>query len=138
MLTGWKRALSAAVLLPVLLLAVSGTSWAAWRCQFDGIARLEACCPKARAAAKAAMTNSETPTVNGVGCCNLERTQVEKAPSDLPRNNSTTALDVTVLAAPVSVLAVELSPQGQVDLPVPQERPPGGPGLLLQKRSFLI
>ncbi len=136
MLTDFKRALGAALLLPVLLLAVSGTGWAAWRCQYDGIARSVSCCPK-KAALQASETNS-APTVGSAACCDFEQTQIEKAPSDLPRSQNTSTLDATVLATPVAVLTVELSPHRQVDLPVPQERPPGGPGLLLQKRSFLI
>ena len=41
-----RRIVTAALLVPVLLFAVAGTSFASWRCRSDGVARASCCCPK--------------------------------------------------------------------------------------------
>jgi len=125
------RILSTALLVPVLVFAVAGTSWAAWRCQYDGIARSKCCCPTPTP------TGAEQGAIKASGCCEIERTAVEKAPSDLSRTQ--VSLDPVLVAVPTgSILFVDLSPPARTRFFIAEERPPDRRVLILQKQSFLI
>ncbi len=132
MISRLHRILSAAALVPVLMFAFSGTSSAAWRCQYDGIARPECCCPK-----KVRSTDA-TSAMSAGDCCDVEKSSFAKAPTDLPRNQATAIVSPALLSTPVAVLVQDPLRGLRAFRHVPQERPPGGPALLLQKRSFLI
>lgn len=133
-----SRIVSAAALVPLLMFAVMGTSWAGWRCGADGIVRASCCCPQPDAAEAAA---DETPaTVSDLGCCKREQHHLDRAPSDLARVNAALML-ATLSALPVSWnwrAPVVAPPSG---VPVSRDErgpPPAGRWLLVQKQSFLI
>lgn len=134
-----RRIVSLAVLLPVLLFAVGGTTFASWRCQFDGIARSSCCCPKPPAGAAAENQAPEPgPAVSAQACCAFESSHVDKAPSDLSRSNPISVL-ATVVALPVAVRLPAATPPPV--LPVHQaecEEPHAGWALVLRKQAFLI
>lgn len=124
------RILSTALLLPVLVFAVAGTSWAAWRCQYDGIARSKCCCPETDS------TGPQQLTIRASGCCQIERTAVERTPSDVSR---TPVIEPVLVAAPTgTVLFVEHSAPARTLFRMADERPPDRRVLILQKQSFLI
>lgn len=129
-----NRILSAAALLPVLLFALAGTSFASWRCQSDGVVRASCCCPKSAAES----TASPVPALVSASCCDVQRFEWEKAPSDLGRGQSEVLVSA-VVAQPVGL-------QPRIDFPtaarpaflVPPEWPPGGRSLVVAKHAFLI
>lgn len=132
-----KRLLSAAVLLPLLLFAVSGTSFAAWRCQYDGIARPACCCPKAKADASPAKP-VVVATISAAGCCSIEHTTIDKTAFEPTRNEAAPGLQPSSAGVCMALTAVAPSARPARNLPAPEARPPGRPAVLLQKRSFLI
>jgi hypothetical protein len=125
------RTLTLAVVLPLVLLALTATSFASWRCQLDGVARSACCCAKAKAA-----HDSQGPSIARKGCCALERVQIQRAPLDVSRSPSLAPLVVgldTVLAW------LEPPAPARAGDGVPAVRPPGGGrSLVLQKHAFLI
>jgi hypothetical protein len=134
-----NRILSLAVLLPVVLFSIAGTSFASWRCRSDGIERLSCCCPKQMGNdEQPARDASPGPAVSPLGCCEVQQHIVEKAPSDVARAGST-LLPAAAVALPVGLLAVPPAPTWAVLLRAPEpEPPPTGRVLLLRKQSFLI
>jgi hypothetical protein len=136
MFASTRRIVTAALLVPLLLFAVAGTSFASWRCQSDGIARASCCCPKQKAAEPAA-----GPVVSGVGCCQVEQHDFDKAPSDVPRKLAASQLTVAAAFVALPVAAVP-------DLPAPSlrlaplalapEKPGGGRAIVVFKQAFLL
>ena len=138
-----NRILSAALLLPVVLLSV-WTSFGLWRCQSDGIARSACCCPRPaqKHADAASPTDPDTAngwaSVSGPSCCDLEQHEVDRAPAENSRRPAA-ILAAAVAAIPVAVLPVQdlvLLPAR--DLPLSGDGPPAGRTLLVQKQAFLI
>jgi hypothetical protein len=136
MLSMARRIVTAALLVPVLLLAVAGTSFASWRCRSDGVARASCCCPKQKAAA-----SELGATMSPLGCCEVQQNHFDKAPSDLPRKQAASQLTVVaaLVALPVAV-APELPPPPLPLAPLDpaREKPGGGRALLVAKQTFLI
>jgi hypothetical protein len=136
-----NRILSAAVLLPVLLFSVAGTSFATWRCRSDGIARLSCCCPDRSAIKTASDGDQETRSIaaaSGPECCEVEQHDIDKAPSDLAR-----ARPAALVPAVVALSVGELAPAPPASptilvLQPEREHPSAGRLLLLRKQSFLI
>jgi hypothetical protein len=134
-----KRILSVAVLLPVVLFAVAGTSFASWRCRSDGVERLSCCCPKPTPDEQQAPKDTGLgPALSDVGCCEVQQHIIDKAPSHVARAN-TTVLVAAAVALPVAVLAALTAPSPEMLLRDPEpEPPPTGRILLLRKQAFLI
>jgi hypothetical protein len=126
-----NRMLSAAILLPVLLFAVLGSSFALWRCQYDGVARSSCCCPDEGEA-----QGQTQATIQAQGCCDFERVEIEKAPSELVR--VPTLAPPALLAVAPLLFAVTPVVAPRAPFLVFQQRPPSGRVLLLQKQAFLI
>jgi hypothetical protein len=125
------RTLTLAVVLPLVLLALTATSFASWRCQFGGVVRSACCCPKLKAA-----HDSAGPSIAPKGCCALERVQIQRAPSDVSRSPS--VMPIVVTLDTVLALIVPPAPPGPAHI-VPDARAPGGGrALVLQKQAFLI
>jgi hypothetical protein len=139
------RILSAALLLPVILFAVVGSSFAAWRCQYDGIARAGCCCPKADPADDAEPDEplpAPGATISSAPCCDLERTVISKSPVTPWAGNP--ALTAVLCAGEIAAILVAILPATaptELETP-PTERagagPPGGRSLLVHKQTFLI
>jgi hypothetical protein len=131
-----RRIFSAAVLLPLLLFALAGTSAAGWRCSLDGVIRDHCCCPGADRDDQPADSQA---AISAADCCSIEQQQSDKAPTELVRATAAGVVPAFV-ALPVSVLAP----------PTPSAvahggRPPRDPteaahgrALLLRKQTFLI
>jgi hypothetical protein len=135
-----NRLLSVAVLLPVILFSVAGTSFASWRCRSDGIARLSCCCPKQASADQqlAAKDAVSGAVASSLSCCEVEQHVVDKAPSDLVRGNPKGMVGAA-MALPVAVFAVPPAPSPAWWLREPEPEPsPTGRLLLLRKQAFLI
>jgi hypothetical protein len=130
MRNGLTRTLGSALLLPLLLFALTATSFAAWRCQSGGAMRSGCCCPGEKAGHA-----EEGTTLRARACCAVERFEVEKTPSDLSRGQP-------AASAPEAVVMVSvLAPPAEARRVLPRvshEGPPGGRDLVLQKRAFLI
>jgi hypothetical protein len=132
-----NRILSVAVLLPVLLFSVAGTSFASWRCRFDGVERLSCCCPKRTVDDQGAKKPSGA-VVSSLGCCEVRQHVIDRAPSVVARGNPT-AMVAAAVALPVAVFAAPPAQSPAVSLREPEyEPPPTGRVLLLRKQSFLI
>jgi hypothetical protein len=128
-----NRILTAALLLPVILISLGFTGFALWRCQFDGVARTSCCCPADDSQAAAA----RGAEVSAASCCDVERYQAAPVPADLHRGPSMVALVVAVASSPVGV-----SPTPEPTTPEPRPAcaadPPQGRDLLVRKQAFLI
>lgn len=140
-----KRALTAALLLPVVLLSLVSTSFALWRCQFDGVARAACCCPKVPAgAAETEAQAAALPTratLSTPDCCDLERYPSARPPAEVGRSNPAVAAVLAaavVCSIPVGTLAalpVRFTPPV---LPHEAGGPPVGRSLVVGKHAFLI
>lgn len=134
-----KRILSAALLLPVVLFSAVWTSFALWRCGYDGIARTECCCPKkpeqpsASSAAAAVLTGA---------CCQMEQHEIDRAPAEAARNSGAHMAAVagaTVAAIPAGFLpAFEPPLLRSVSVWLEDDGPPRGRTLVAQKQALLI
>jgi hypothetical protein len=151
MATARKRILSAALLLPVVLFSVVWTSFALWRCQFDGVARTKCCCPKPPAAHAAAVLAQDQPTGTAVeraatisrpACCDREQIQVDRAPAEVTRNNvlqAAVAMATSLAATPLAVLPrLEVPAAVAREVPLDGDGPPTGRTLLRQKQTLLL
>lgn len=134
-----RRIVSVAALLPVLLFAVGGTSFASWRCQFDGIARAACCCPEQKATSDEQSRTPSGPMISAPACCDREEAHVEKAPSDLSRSNPVSLL-AAIAALPLSIWAPATSAQRALYLHTPPrpQKPLGGWTLVLRKQAILV
>lgn len=132
-----KRILSAALLIPVLLICALGTSFATWHCRYDGVTRTSCCCP-----VKADGANPAEPAhtaISKAGCCAVAHHEVDKAPSDRsPRINE--VAPAAELAAPAALLpaTVEIFPRRFAAHGARPDKPPSGRALVLRKHAFLI
>jgi hypothetical protein len=131
-----RRIFSAAVLLPLLLFAVAGTSAAGWRCSLDGVIRDHCCCPEADGDDQPA---DAQVAISAADCCSIEQQHSDKVPTDLVRATAAgvvpafVALPVSIQALPTaSAVAHEARP------PRPPLRTAHGRALLLHKQTFLI
>jgi hypothetical protein len=134
--TTLAKILSAAVLLPVLLFSAVGTSFALWRCRFDGVARTQCCCPKDAHAAEPAQA---VATVSDLRCCEIEQHQVDRAPTEVSRGSASLVAMVALVALPTD-LPPAVDPRverGFAPPPAPPD-PLGGRALVVQKQAFLI
>ncbi len=135
-----RQILTAALLLPVLLFAVAGTSFASWRCRSDGVARDACCCPKKKVGAAAERSHAG-PTLSSLSCCQVEQSHFDKAPSDLPRKQAAAQLTVVdaLVARPVATVPDPFPRLRPLPVRAPdRERSAGGRLLVLQKQAFLI
>jgi hypothetical protein len=131
-----RRILGAAVLLPLLLFAVAGTSIAGWRCSQDGVIRDRCCCPEAD---DGDQPSDAGATISAADCCSIEQRHSEKVPTDLVRAPAA-GLVPAFVALPVSTLAPPAPPTFARDAR-PALVPLGaceGWALLLRKQAFLI
>lgn len=131
-----RRIVTAALLVPLLLFAVAGTSFASWRCGSDGVARASCCCPKQKSAEPAAGA-----VVSGVGCCQVEQHHFDKAPTDVPRKLAASQLTVAAafVALPVATApALPPPPLRLAPLELAPEKPGGGRAIVLFKQAFLL
>lgn len=142
MSTTRKRILSAALLLPVVLFSVVWTSFALWRCQYDGVARSRCCCPKDSAdRATDSSGAAKVAFIAPSACCEIEQYEVDKAPAEAGRTASQLA---AMFSSAVAALPVALLPPVEVLLPrsatvwFDDDGPPGGRSLLAQKQALLI
>jgi hypothetical protein len=131
------RTLIAAVSLLLVLVALTATSFAAWRCQFSAAVTASCCCAHGHGAV-ADETQPARAAMTAPGCCDLERLQVQRAPSDVPRSQPTLATPVVALALtapPMVGCSVPAQATGRAASAGP---PGGGRSVVLQKRAFLI
>jgi hypothetical protein len=131
-----RRIFSAAVLLPLLLFAVAGTSAAGWRCSLDGVIRDHCCCPEADGDDQPARPQV---AISAADCCSIEQQHNDKAPTDLVRATADGVVPAFV-ALPVSVLA-PCTASGVAHGGRPPRDPTAaahGRALLLRKQAFLI
>lgn len=127
------------MLLPVLLFAVAGTSFASWLCRYDGVARSFSCCNSDKAERESAAERAaQGPVVGDRGCCTIERHEIERAPSDIARGSVSLA-DSAFASIPVAVLP-PLGPPGMPARPFAEqpEPSPGGRAIVVSKHAFLI
>jgi hypothetical protein len=127
-----NRILTAAVLLPAILFSLLATSFALWRCQYDGVARSSCCCPEGG-------ERDDVARVSPASCCALERYEAARAPVELGRGGNLVVLVATVAALPQGPV-VAPAPVRAARAPVPDvpAGPPGGRDLVIQKQAFLI
>jgi hypothetical protein len=124
------RTTIAAVLLPVVLLSLGGTSFASWRCRYDGIARSACCCPDAGDPAHA-------PAIRAQDCCDFEHYVAPKTPSDVSRVESLLTPPVRLSASMAAPMLETVAPS-RAGFRLADERPPGGRSVVLLKHAFLI
>jgi hypothetical protein len=130
-----NRTLTGGVLLPVLLFSLLVTSFATWRCRFDGVVRSSSCCP---VKASADVETGGLAVSGTSSCCEMKRHMVQRIPSDLSRASHQEGLG-SALALPVALLpAVEVADRFRIALAPDRPIAPGGRAIVLQKRSFLI
>jgi hypothetical protein len=142
-----KPALCAALLLPVVLFSVVWTNFALWRCQFDGLARSECCCPKGASGDDTGQDSTEAPTAPTMApaqCCDVEQHLVDRAPAQAARS-STAQLAEAITAALALIPAGFLDDLGppleDQDPAAPRpddDGPPRGRSILAQKQALLI
>jgi hypothetical protein len=135
------RVLSAALLLPLLVFSVMGTSFLLWRCSVDGIARSTCCCPTKPAKRMAEAETRTTPVVSRGRCCDPEQLDIAKAPAEAARGNA--ALLTALLWGLLAVLPVAAVPAPEPAVVVAAVReaangPPAGRALVVQKQALLI
>jgi hypothetical protein len=130
-----RRALTFAVLLPLVLLSVSGGGASLFRCQLTGAVSAAPCCPDE--AAPAAGGSGLPATVAGVDCCQRETIAFVHPPAEAP---SASGHDVSpVVSAAFVVGAPSLAAPSLVNFV--RSAPPDAiprPPLRLVKRSLLI
>jgi hypothetical protein len=114
------------------LFAVLGSSFALWRCQYDGVARSSCCCPDEASEAQ----GKEQATIEARGCCDFERVEIEKAPTELVRAPTLAPPALLAVALPLFAVTAVVAPRAPFR--TFQQRPPSGRVLLLQKQAFLI
>ena len=128
-----QRLLHTAVLLPLVLFAVSNLRFAGFLCSMDGgtVLRDACCCPRADA------EESPGPAVQAASCCELRSLTVVRPPSEPPRLGATLPLDPPALVS--SPLVMAAAPEPALPAPAPSARPPrAGPSLLALKQTLLI
>jgi hypothetical protein len=142
MSTTRKRTVSAALLLPLVLFSVVWTSFALWRCQYDGVARARCCCPK-DAADQRKVDPAESAglaTITSTACCEIEKYEVDKAPAEAARSASQLAMLSSAIAALPVTLLLPSAPRlpRSVAIWFDDDGPPRGRSLLAQKQALLI
>ncbi len=127
-----RRLVVAVAILAPLLLGVSGSAQAMFRCRYDQVARKDCCCPKSNEPAAPSFTRS--------CCCDIE---VIEAASPAGPATQVERLDLGKLHDAPRHAALEVP--GPVVAPVIRQwrflaahPPPAGPRLILLKSSFLI
>lgn len=134
-----RRVPTAALLAPLVWLALSASSYAAMACKAMGVIRSECCCPASKVAGGSQVEASRQAHVDAPGCCTSITVEVDRPASTAARETS--SADALPVLLP-QVLAVGSLPNGE-----PTRRPPldarpklpgGGRAILLAKRSFLI
>jgi len=127
------RSIAAALVAPLLALAVTASGFVGLRCRMTGMVSLDTCCPES--------DGGETPAQSSIGqpgCC--DRVIAENAkPTAAPATSSTDGLLLQAyrlaLLPVVAVLAPPVGAVAEVDLEPPLiPKPP----LRLLKRSLLI
>lgn len=140
-----QRVLHTAVLLPVLLFAVSNLRSIAFLCSMtgDGLLRAECCCPKAQPGEGPdgqdgqAGQDGEGPRLAAASCCQVQQMTATRPPSEVPRVGATFALELPAFSTWAPLLAPPADSAPSFD--VPSDRPPpAGPSLLVLKQTFLI
>jgi hypothetical protein len=122
-----------------MLFSVAFTSFALWRCQFDGLARSACCCPKATAD-----DPRPGPTLVEGECCDVEHYAVGKAPAEAARPGAAQLAamfsHVAVAAAASLPLVPAVPPSASPPVPASLEDDgwPGGGSVLARKQSLLI
>jgi hypothetical protein len=143
MLPTRRQVLSAALLLPVLL-SVVWSNLALWRCQYDGLARSECCCPKPAGDGDddSAGQAPAAATIAPAECCDIEQYLVDRAPAEAARASAAqlAAAVTAALAVVPSGLLEHLAPTASDPAPVrpPDDGPPRGRSILSQKQALLI
>lgn len=133
MLARANKIVGAALLLPMMLFAVLGTSFAAWQCRFDGMVRAGCCCP----GDDTASVEDTAAHMDDGGCCDLQRRDLEKSPAEMASGKND-------LPAPIVVWLAVVYPIGNTHPPVvvasPTTRagPPQGRLIVVRKHAFLI
>ena len=139
----WKRLCAAALMLPLVLLAISSTTYAAMLCAMRGVVTTECCCGPSKpslALADAPAADEAPDRVSRPACCTTVELHVERAPSIPARDPADGPPLPIAVAFPTGVLAftrpdVVLLPRSAG---IGQVQPPPSRRLLLAKRSFLI
>jgi len=134
--------LTAAVLLPLVLLAVSSSTYAAMSCSAMGLRASSCCCPEAAVAgpANGSAETTATTSVKASSCCTVVQVQLDQGDSMPARafNDATTVPTWALLPTGVAMFVSERIPPAR-HVPVRDGKPAhGGRAVLLAKRSFLI
>ena len=111
-LTRRRRWLCAALLAPLVMLAVSASSFSALRCTMSGLLLPETCCPTAEGAAPAEQTPA-SPALQEAGCCERIVITNAKAPAvATDRADAPPGPVVFLVASAVAVAARGARPTG--------------------------
>jgi hypothetical protein len=125
-----RRTTAAAVLLPLLLFAVTASARSVIRCQLTGAVLDACCCPEDSEAPVAPPT-----TAGAEGCCRSDVISMDRVPSEaVPRADAPAPL--VAAAAPVAGSA-SLAPPARAPLLSPVGGVPAPP-LILTKHALLI
>ena len=130
-----RRLVAAALVAPLLVLAVSAWGFVGLRCRMTGMVSLATCCPVADAADDATPAQS---TLSEPGCCDrvvVELTKPPASPSPSFADDVVRAPRALAAPAPLALAPPPLpAPRALVFEPPRARRPP----LPLLKRSLLI
>ncbi len=125
--------MGAALLLPMMLFAVLGTRFVAWRCHFDDVVRASCCCPDA----DDALPDDTTSRLDTGGCCDLQRHEIDKAPGEILSTKHVLSAPVTPSLAAV-YLPRNCSAPKNVTAPTTRAGPAQGRLIVVRKHAFLI
>ena len=135
-----QRLFHTAILLPVLLFAVSNLRSIAFLCSMsgDGLLRADCCCPKvAEQPSEQSERASGGARVATASCCQLRELAMARPPSELPRVGAPITLDLPAFSTWALVLAPPPATAPAFDTPSPRP-PPAGTSLLLFKQTLLL
>ena len=135
-----RRLLHAALLVPVLVFAVSTLEFVDFLCSMDGGARGRCCCPADKDGTAQAQVAGETDDHARIGatpCCELRRLSLDRSPTEPPRAPTPQVHLLPVAVANFLALPTD-GETSRAPLRFVLPAQPAGPSLLLLKQTFLI
>jgi len=140
--TRFIRRMTAAVLVPLVMLVGLSTAHAFYRCAMDRVARTVCCCSEMHERNEARAGTTATPQLEAACCCSIERTPATEAPAAqvLDRDPGGAGSQTQVTLFVVTLPAIPDAPHvARVPNPKQQLAPPRTTASLFSQRiAFLV
>jgi hypothetical protein len=139
--TRFIRRMTAALLVPLVVLIGLSTAQAFYRCAMDRVARTVCCCAKMHERSEARAAATATPQLEAACCCSIERTAATEVPAaQVHDRDSNAAAQSAVTLFVVELPALPDAPQvTRVPNPKQQLAPPRTTASLFSQRiAFLV